>query len=189
MTRPIRRPRPPGILARVEEKLRRIGADGVPADDHARLADMLERVTLLEVENARFEAENARFEAENTRLEAENAELTLARDELQKQLGQREGEVEVLRARLREEMRDRDERLQRVDRLEQELSDLTSDVLAADATRQQRGLFRRTPKAPSPRPSSSRTPPPEDRAPAGAIAVTEAGEDLDSIIERRLFGQ
>lgn len=182
MTRPIRRPRPPGILARVEEKLRRIGADGVPADDHARLADMLERVTLLEVENARFEAEN-------TRLEAENAELTLARDELQKQLGQREGEVEVLRARLREEMRDRDERLQRVDRLEQELSDLTSDVLAADATRQQRGLFRRTPKAPSPRPSSSRTPPPEDRAPAGAIAVTEAGEDLDSIIERRLFGQ
>ena len=182
MTRPIRRPRPPGILARVEEKLRRIGADGVPADDHARLADMLERVTLLE-------AENASFEAENTRLEAENAELTLARDELQKQLGQREGEVEVLRARLREEMRDRDERLQRVDRLEQELSDLTSDVLAADATRQQRGLFRHTSKAPSPRPSSSRTPPPEDRAPAGAIAVTEAGEDLDSIIERRLFGQ
>jgi hypothetical protein len=121
-------------------------------------------------------------------LERQNALLTATTQALQEDLDHRTGELAAVRARLREEITARAASVQRVEALERELSGLAGDVLVADVKRQKRGLLRRTPKAPSARPSASPPSTPSQAAPAGALAERAAGEELEALLERRLFG-
>jgi hypothetical protein len=97
------------------------------------------------------------------------------------------GEVEVLRKRLREEISLRADSVQRVEALEAEQRKMAGDVLGADVKRQRRGIFRRTPKAPVPR-SLTHAPRPGAAAPAGALGAHRVSEELESVVDRRLFG-
>ena len=184
----------------------------------AALSDMLAAIARLESENAEHvaarrqlaverDAERERVEAEHVeererltaehvaerdRLAAEHAAerevLTAEHNRLAKELAHRTGEVEALRARVREEITGRADATERAAALEGELNALAGDVLLADVSRQKRGLLRRTPKAPSARLSATRAALAGDEAHHGTIPGAGADEDLEAVVDRRLFG-
>jgi hypothetical protein len=178
VTRPLRRTRPPGVLARVEEELARVTRGAVAGRERTTAT-----LNSYQEEISQLRACLADTMATISRLEAENAEHAAVRARLERELDERGGEVQALRGRLLEETDARADSEQRAQMLEQELTDLAGDVLVADVARQRRGLFRRPMRAPSARPSASRAAHPEQPAEAA-----DAEGDLDSVLERRLFG-
>ena len=217
MTRPIRRPRSSPVFALVEEEMhtieRRAAATGVTrpvllpdareeeiGELRAALSDMLAAIARLESENAEHVAARKQLavehDAERERVTAEHvaerdrlmAEHVAERNRLTKELAHRTGEVEALRARVRDEIHGRAEATERAEAMERELNALAGDVLLADVSRQKRGILRRTPKAPSARPSATRAPLPGDEPHHRSIPGAGADEDLEAVVDRRLFG-
>jgi uncharacterized coiled-coil DUF342 family protein len=195
------------VKALKAENRQLVAAAGKPRGENVELTASVAR---LEAENGDVKAYVERLEAETTeaaghveRLVAENHELSAlveaseaANRELRagieaaeaSESDQRSGEVQALRTRLREEIAARAESVQRVAQLEAYLSDLAGDVLVADVDRQRRGLFRRVSKAPSVRNVARKPLAAATAPPPGAIGSHRAAEEMESVLDRRLFG-
>jgi hypothetical protein len=128
-------------------------------------------------------ATQATLEATNAELGATRAEVVRITEDLQAA----RGEAEAANARAREEGELRVRAEQRLEEVQDELAYVRSEVMGGRNDKKKGGLLRRGAK-PSPLKSLEPQSRPIAQAPRSAAPTAPVSEELDEILERRLFG-